>query len=67
MNEIETSKVQCPYCGEKIEILVDSSVASQGCIESYIEDCQVCCRPISVEVSLGSMGSVSVMLFREDD
>ena len=30
----------CPYCGEPIEVLVDSSVESQH----YIEDCQVCCR-----------------------
>ncbi|WP_281541294.1 CPXCG motif-containing cysteine-rich protein [Maribacter aestuarii] len=35
---------QCPYCWEQISMLLDSSVASQ----TYIEDCEVCCRPIEV-------------------
>jgi len=33
--------VQCPYCGEDIDLLVDCSVESQH----YVEDCLVCCRP----------------------
>ena len=40
--------IQCPYCGESIEILVDASAGAQR----YIEDCQVCCRPISIAVSV---------------
>ena len=38
--------VDCPFCGERITLLVDGSAGSQ----SYIEDCQVCCRPIEVEI-----------------
>src|SRR3954469_15891347 len=34
--------VQCPYCGERLETRVDLSADEP----SYIEDCQVCCRPI---------------------
>ena len=34
----------CPYCGERIELVVDASVPEQ----QYIEDCQVCCRPMVV-------------------
>jgi hypothetical protein len=34
----------CPYCGEEISMLLDTSVSSQ----TYIEDCEVCCRPIQV-------------------
>jgi hypothetical protein len=34
--------ISCPYCGESIEVAVDTSGGSQ----TYIEDCQVCCRPI---------------------
>jgi len=37
MNELVVSKVQCPYCGEQIEVLIDCSVSHQ----SYIEDCPV--------------------------
>jgi len=35
---------QCPYCWETISMLIDTSVPSQ----TYIEDCEVCCRPIEI-------------------
>jgi len=38
--------VACPFCGETITLLVDASAGSQ----QYIEDCQVCCRPMQVTV-----------------
>ncbi len=34
----------CPYCGEIISMLLDLSAGGQ----SYIEDCEVCCRPIQI-------------------
>ncbi len=34
----------CPYCGEKISMVLDLSVGAQ----KYIEDCEVCCRPIQI-------------------
>lgn len=34
----------CPYCWEKISILLDLTGGSQ----SYVEDCEVCCQPISI-------------------
>ena len=34
----------CPYCGEDISIVVDTSLQRQ----TFIEDCEVCCRPIEV-------------------
>jgi len=37
---------QCPYCWEEISMLLDSSVSSQ----IYVEDCEVCCNPIEVNV-----------------
>lgn len=48
MYELRNSTIQCPYCWEMIEILVDCSVESQ----QYIEDCQVCCRPINMAVTM---------------
>jgi len=36
----------CPYCWERISILLDPSEAES----SYVEDCEVCCRPIEIEV-----------------
>ena len=60
---LETEKVQCPCCGETIEILIDCSVAQQ----SYIEDCQVCCNPITVDVTVGQDGLPTVCVTREND
>ncbi|WP_298510640.1 CPXCG motif-containing cysteine-rich protein [uncultured Kordia sp.] len=37
---------QCPYCWEAISMLIDTSVRTQ----KYIEDCEVCCNPIELEV-----------------
>src|SRR3546814_8124138 len=43
---------RCPCCGEPIELFVDGSAGDQ----QYIEDCQVCCRPIVVTVALDADG-----------
>ena len=45
---MDTQSVQCPYCGELLEIFIDGSVRQQ----EYIEDCQVCCQPITLKVTL---------------
>ncbi len=37
---------QCPYCWETISMLVDTSVSTQ----TYIEDCEVCCNPLSLTI-----------------
>ncbi|MEK9628034.1 MAG: CPXCG motif-containing cysteine-rich protein [Nitrospinota bacterium] len=34
----------CPYCAQKISVLIDLSVPTQN----YIEDCEICCRPIEI-------------------
>ena len=44
MEEIEKF-FKCPYCLEKISMLLDTSVDE---LQSYIEDCEVCCQPIQV-------------------
>ena len=55
--------IDCPYCGEPIGILLDASVRSQ----QYIEDCQVCCRPITLSVEVDDDGSVDVRASAEND
>ena len=57
------SLIDCPYCGEAIEILVDASIPNQ----QYIEDCQVCCRPITLNVRAEEDGSVRVRTSGEND
>jgi hypothetical protein len=53
-----TAEVICPYCGEAITLLLDLSVESQ----SYIEDCSVCCQPMTVsyQAADGELTDVSV-------
>jgi hypothetical protein len=63
MNELESQNVDCPYCGEPIELLIDCSVLQQ----SYIEDCQVCCRPINIHVSIADDDEISVTVSSEDE
>ncbi len=59
----EAATQQCPYCGEQVEVAADPiGVAS----ESYIEDCPVCCRPWTVQVSRDEEG-YAVQLGRDDD
>ena len=36
VNQLTEESIGCPYCGETIEILIDSSDAQQ----QYIEDCK---------------------------
>ena len=56
MNATESTYIDCPYCGERIEIVVDCSVEYQ----EYIEDCAVCCRPITLYAWVDADGSVGV-------
>lgn len=55
--------IGCPYCGESIEILIDASIPSQR----YIEDCQVCCRPITLSVETDDDGEPQVWAAGEDE
>lgn len=54
---------QCPYCGERISVLVDHSEEQQD----YIEDCEVCCRPIMLMVRIEADDSVRLVARRGDD
>lgn len=63
MHELDSKDIECPYCGEIIEILIDPSESNQ----QYIEDCQVCCRPINIEVFVDFNGEIDVTVSSEDD
>ena len=59
----DTVRTSCPYCGESIAIVIDLSVDEQ----SYIEDCSVCCRPITFSVAVDGAGESAVWAARDDD
>ncbi len=56
MFSTETTMVQCPYCGELIEVVIDCSIAEQ----EYIEDCFVCCCPINLMVHVSDQNEINV-------
>lgn len=61
MQDFET--VHCPACGEPNLIAIDVSAGAQR----YIEDCQVCCRPMTVVVAMPDQGFPQVSVFADDD
>jgi len=58
---LETLSVECPYCGETIEVQVEALPEEQ----SYIEDCSVCCRPIQFEATPRE-GGIELVVSRSD-
>ena len=64
MEEIE-KKFTCPYCLEKISFVLDLSVEG---LQSYVEDCEVCCQPIQITylVPSGNESTGKLSLFRAE-
>ncbi|MFZ5723554.1 MAG: CPXCG motif-containing cysteine-rich protein [Pseudomonadota bacterium] len=60
---LRTASVQCPYCWESIELVIDCSLRRQ----EYVEDCQVCCRPIVVRVVVKDGGIAELDVRTEDE
>jgi hypothetical protein len=38
--------VTCPYCGEEVELYLESDVEG-----AFVQDCEVCCNPWTVRVT----------------
>jgi len=60
--DTESVRVSCPYCGEVLEILIDPADPAS----EYIEDCQVCCRPITMRM-IREDGATTVLALSEDE
>ena len=63
MDLITETSINCPYCGEQIHVLVNTEDAGV----EYIEDCQVCCRPISILPQPDGNGGFNLVVRGEDD
>ncbi len=55
--------VACPYCGERMETRVDLTTDEAA----YIEDCQVCCRPIEFHIEREPGGALRALQVRRLD
>lgn len=49
--------VYCPYCNESVEISIDPG---GGKSQQYVEDCEICCQPWSVNVQYNGDGRAEV-------
>lgn len=78
MGQLEEKEIVCPYCGESIVVLVeplisgeeypsDDFIGSDFQGAEYIEDCQVCCRPITLRVSLEGNGYTRIDALHENE
>ena len=61
MDEIEHF-FYCPSCGENISMLIDLNFNNQF----YIEDCEVCCRPIEINFTAVDGAIESLKASRSD-
>jgi len=55
--------VHCPYCGEPFETSAD--VSAGPC--KYVEDCQICCQPIDMELRVDDDGALVELVARRGD
>jgi hypothetical protein len=46
MDLLVETDITCPHCGESFPIQIDTSQSEQ----TMIEDCTVCCRPITLNI-----------------
>jgi hypothetical protein len=63
LHELGEADADCPYCGEALSLLLDPGDVGV----EYTEDCQVCCRPMLVNLWQDTEGALRVILRREDD
>ena len=57
MDERIIAQSSCPYCGAQIELLVDWSAGKQA----YVEDCEICCRPMNLKIAIEHWGPMSTL------
>jgi hypothetical protein len=55
--------IQCPWCGERLDVRVDVT----GGAREYVDDCEVCCRPMELTVELDERGALDALRVRRQD
>lgn len=60
---LEEAEIDCPYCGEPIVVLLNPEDVGLD----YIEDCQVCCRPIEFSLYEDATGALRPVVRSETD
>jgi hypothetical protein len=63
MHGLDEIIIYCPYCGEALDVLVDTSSGPQ----QYYEDCSVCCAPILFVLLEDADGELIIDVRRDDE
>ena len=59
----EFVELQCPWCGEVSGRAVDLTTGDR----TWVEDCQVCCRPMRVTIHVDERGAIAGVSAQRDD
>lgn len=59
----EFVSIRCPSCGERLETHVDVTAGAR----TYIEDCQVCCRPMELTIEIDERGALQAVKVQRID
>lgn len=54
--------INCPFCLESIGVRIDRT-GGQNQLLTY--DCEVCCRPITLQVEINDDGNINIVTERE--
>ena len=63
MDLLQTVNIHCPCCGEPLDIIIDCSAGSR----EYVEDCQVCCQPMLLALTMHDNAVASIEVRKEND
>ena len=56
--------IVCPYCGAEVELLLDPGGGPE---QRYVEDCEVCCRPWTLDVRWDDSGAAVVSAMTDEE
>lgn len=63
MNPEQETQIICPYCSSPLTLLLDISAGDQ----TLVEDCEVCCQPIVLQLHIDNGNLLSCEASREND
>ena len=61
---MEPNVLLCPYCGEETELDIEDMEEDH---QIFVQDCQICCRPLQIEVMFDREFGRNITLRREDE
>ena len=57
----DRAELLCPYCGELLELEIEEDLLGR-----LIQDCEICCNPIQLDIRRDQWGDPEVTVERTD-